>query len=102
MGRKCRLSPDAERDLDQVFEFVLLNDGIDAAAYVVAGIENACAKVARMPGIGHRREDYTTRDLRFYTIWSYYIVYKPDSDPLEIVRVVHSARDISAALAEDP
>lgn len=41
-------------------------------------------------------------DLRFYTIWSYYIVYKPDSDPLEIVRIIHSARDMTDALGEIP
>jgi plasmid stabilization system protein ParE len=51
-------------------------------------------KVARSPELGHGRPDLTSRPLRFWLVRPYLIVYEPDSRPLRIVRVVHSAQNI--------
>lgn len=88
------------QDILGILAYVRENGSEAAALHVETGLLKACRKLAAMPGIGHRREDYTAGDLRFYTIWSYYIVYRPDTDPLEIVRVIHAARDIAALIDE--
>lgn len=58
-------------------------------------------RITRMPGIGHRREDLTEEELRFWPVFDYLIVYRPGSSPLEIVRVLHGRRDVSVVLEGD-
>jgi len=38
---------------------------------------------------------------RIWTVFSYMIVYDPAKRPIEILTVVHSARDVSAILEDD-
>lgn len=100
MSRTYRLAPSASRDINAIFDYLLSTDGIDAAMHIYSGLERAFEKLGRMPGIGHRREQFTSSNLLFFNVWSYYVVYKPDSSPLEIVRIIHSARDIPTAMDE--
>lgn len=51
-----------------------------------------------MPAIGHLREDLTDEPLRFWPVRRYLIVYRSDSDPLEIVRVLSAYRDVKKLL----
>jgi plasmid stabilization system protein ParE len=51
-----------------------------------------------MPLSGHRREDLTDQPVRFWSVYSYVIVYDPDTQPLQIVRILHSARDVRCIL----
>jgi plasmid stabilization system protein ParE len=63
----------------------------------------ACALLAKRPGIGHRRRDLCTDTcVRFHTvrIW-YLIVYEIDTEPLRIVRILHGARDVAGELADE-
>ena len=48
--------------------------------------------------MGHTRDDLTSRPVRYWAVRSYMVVYKPDGRPLEIVRVVHGARDLPRLL----
>ena len=57
--------------------------------------------LARTPGMGHVREDLASTSLRFWPIYSYLIIYSPESKPLQIVRILHSARDVRRILEED-
>ncbi len=54
--------------------------------------------MARMPGMGHVREDLTDEALRVWTVRSYMIVYRPETHPLQIVRVLSGYRDVEAEL----
>jgi antitoxin ParD1/3/4/toxin ParE1/3/4 len=51
-------------------------------------------KLAEFPGIGHLREDVTDEPIRFWCVYSYLIAYRPHTKPLEILRIVHGARDL--------
>ncbi len=50
-----------------------------------------------MPGMGHKREDLTQRNVLFWRVRSYLVVYR-DSRPLRIVRVIHGKRDVRTLL----
>lgn len=52
--------------------------------------------------MGHVREDLVEVDsaLRFWPVYSYVIVYRAETDPLEVVRVLHGARDVRAILGD--
>ena len=58
-------------------------------------------KLANQPGIGHYRQDLTDEPFRFWSVGSYLIIYWTDTDPLEILRVMHSSRDIARLLQEE-
>lgn len=54
--------------------------------------------LAENPGIGHTREDLTDRPVKFWSVFSYLVIYNPASDPLEIISVVHGGRDVGQLL----
>jgi plasmid stabilization system protein ParE len=47
----------------------------------------------------YRLTEPAERDLLlFWPVWQYLIVYRADSNPLEIVRIVHGRRDVQGEL----
>lgn len=55
--------------------------------------------LARNPFLGHNREDLTSRkDLLFWPVYSYLIIYRPASKPVEIFRILHGVRNLKALL----
>ena len=59
-------------------------------------------KLAKSPGIGHWREGLADKRHRFLLVYSYLIVYRHETKPLEIVRVLHAARDVQSILGLSP
>ena len=101
MSRRFVLSAPASRDLDEILTYVLQQSGPRRARHVAEAFHEAFAKVAESPDLGHRREDLTVSPVLFFAVWSYLVVYKPETEPLEIVRVLHGARDVPTILDED-
>ena len=91
------LSARARSDLKQIWSSIA-DDNIDAADKVRNTIRSALEKLARTPFIGHTRKDVNSPDYRFYVVYSYLIVYRPETNPLEVVRIVHGARDLKRVL----
>jgi len=58
----------------------------------------ASGAVAKNPGIGHYRTDLADEPLRFWRIRNYLIIYRSEAKPIQIVRVLHGARDVQAIL----
>lgn len=75
--RGFSLSPQARQDLFDIWDYMAENS-IDAADCL--------------------REDLTDQPVRFWNVQSYPIIYRLDTDPLEIVRIVSGYRDVSALL----
>lgn len=48
--------------------------------------------------MGRSREDLTKSNVRFWSVQPFLVVYLPAARPLEIVRVLHGAREISRHL----
>jgi len=68
-----------------------------------AAVYSACAFLADGPLRGRIRQEITQLPLRFWTIQAfpnYIIVYEPQSDPLQIIRVLHGSRDLLTILGE--
>jgi len=93
------LSRPAAIDLYSIDDYISRGDP-RAAERVIAELEAAMNLISRMPGMGHvRPSSISTTGLRFFSVGSYLIVYLPDTKPLQIVRVLHHARDIQHELA---
>ena len=96
------LTPLAKADIFQIWSFIA-HDNEDAADRVERAIYDACAFVAEAPMRGHSRSDLTTRPLRFWTVTrypNYVIVYRPATNPLEVIAVVHGKRNIRRRLKD--
>ncbi|MGA2200450.1 MAG: type II toxin-antitoxin system RelE/ParE family toxin [Terriglobales bacterium] len=87
------LSPDALQDLQDIWDFVAL-DNADAADKLEDEFFNAFEKLARQPRMGHSRLDLTERDVRFWPTGSYLIVYRERHDALQVLAVLHGSRDV--------
>ena len=96
---RFQLTPAANADLADILAFVA-EDSLDAAEDLKSRLVAAIDALAGMPGLGHRRDDLTDRDLRFWPVESYLIVYRPDMMPLQIVRVLSGFRDLVEMLKE--
>jgi plasmid stabilization system protein ParE len=90
---RFHLSKAATRDLQQIIGYIRQRS-TTAAKRVKAELRSEMIKLVSMPHMGHKREDATATHLRFWSLYSYLIVYNPDSKPLEIVRILHGARDL--------
>ncbi len=68
-------------------------------------LESATLTLAKNPGVGHPREELADRRHFFFAVCSYLLVYRRETKPLQIVRVLHAARDVQAMLglpSEEP
>lgn len=91
------LTPSAKRDVEDIWAYIA-NDNIQAADRVVDGIETALIKLSKRPASGHWREDLAEKRYRFFLVYSYLIVYRHDVKPIQVIRVLHAARDVQGLL----
>jgi toxin ParE1/3/4 len=83
--------PQARLDLEEIWEFIR-GDNLDAADRLIAEILEAIDALVPFPGRGHRRQDLTSRPLRFILVREYLIAYAPEEKPLWVVAVMHGRR----------
>ena len=87
-------SEEAKIDLTEIWSFIA-EDNERAADQLEAEIYKACERLAKRPDIGHSRKDLTDKPALFFLVQTnYLIIYDPSSKPLEILRVLHGARDV--------
>ena len=94
---KFHITDEARDDLDDVWLYIA-QDTPDTADRVENEIVDSFYLLADQPYIGHKREDLTPRDVRFWSIYSYMIVYDANTQPISIVRVLSGYRDIASLL----
>jgi toxin ParE1/3/4 len=91
-----KLARRAVGDLREIWEFVA-DDSLTAADRLREEFFGPFRKLAEVPGMGHRREDLTHRDVLFWVLYSYLIIYR-SSRPLRVVRIIHAKRDVKKLL----
>jgi toxin ParE1/3/4 len=96
---RVRLSPQVRRDLKEIDEYIS-RDNPDAAARVISNIREKCEVLSQQPGIGRNRSDLLP-NLRSFPIGNYVIFYFPTGEGIEVIRVLHGARDIEQLFDED-
>jgi len=85
------LHPEAEDDLDAIWEDVAANNPA-AADRMIDQIEAAHERLVPFPYAGHRRPDLTSRQLRFTNAGNLPVAYAPDKTPLWVVAIMHGSR----------
>ena len=89
------LAKSAARDIREIYTYIAA-DRLQAASKVRKRIFTALQRIADHPGIGHTREDFTSRPVLFWPAGCYLIVYDPEARPVRIIRVLDGARDVTA------
>lgn len=97
----------AKRDLAEHFVFLGENASIDVARRFLQSANSSLQALAKMPEMGPSR---TFRDPRFAGVrmWPvrgferYLIFYRPIENGIELLRVLHGARDIARLFSGSP
>jgi toxin ParE1/3/4 len=82
----------AQQDLEGILDF-LDSQSTQAADRFAVKFEQSCELHAAHPQIGAGATEYAP-NLRHFTVWNYAIFYRPLEDGIELIRIIHGARDI--------
>jgi toxin ParE1/3/4 len=92
-----RVSPSAERDLDEIWFYVAKESGsIEIANRLIDSITDRFFLLTTFPFIGRSRDEDFGLGCRSFSVGEYVIVYEIDAENLLILRVAHGRRDIEA------
>ncbi|MBI1740292.1 MAG: type II toxin-antitoxin system RelE/ParE family toxin [Candidatus Koribacter versatilis] len=91
--------PRALEDLAEIWAYIADDNAVRADAFA-AFIDSKFHTLARQPSMGRARPELGV-DLRSFVVGRYVIFYLPLTDGIEIVRVIHGARDIEAVFQDD-
>ena len=89
-----RLSKSAEKDMRDVAVYIA-RDNRPAARIWAENIREKCRMLGEMRDLGVRRDDLR-EGLKTYPVGNYLILYKDMQNGVEIIRVMHGARDWQA------
>jgi plasmid stabilization system protein ParE len=95
-----QLTQNAISEIDAIWLYLLEKEGVETADRIVTELFKGFYTLAEIPNSGHRRADLTRKDVLFYRIFSYLVVYQPGSSPLQILGVLHTKRDIARILKQ--
>ena len=87
-----RISAQAKDDLDEIW-FYIAQDDSTAADRFIHFVVSRFPKLAAFPQIGRQRSELAARFISF-PVGRYVIFYRPMENGIEIVRVLHGARDL--------
>ncbi len=98
MNLEIRKKPQAERDIEECFVFIG-ESNLDIAVHFLVAVEETIEELTANPLIGNRRHFKNPRlkNLRRLLVKNfheYQIFYFVEPDAIEIVRVLHGARDL--------
>jgi toxin ParE1/3/4 len=101
MARVLR-TPLARRDLKGIGQYIARESGSRSIALRFLDRIAARAKTqAEQPKLGERRPDLGA-EVRCFPVGNYVVFYRPIGRGIELLRVLHGARDVPSAWREQP
>ncbi|WP_281990561.1 type II toxin-antitoxin system RelE/ParE family toxin [Aquimarina aggregata] len=93
MAKKYVLSPYADNDIEDIFDYGLLQFGYSQAVNYVEGFEEFFNMLANNPTIGKNRDEIK-KGLVSFPYGSHIIFYRAFDTHIRIVRVLYGGRDL--------
>jgi toxin ParE1/3/4 len=93
------IRPRALDDLSEIWAYIA-NDSTTSADKFVSMVDRKFRMLARDSGLGRPRPE-VGENIRSFVVGRYVVFYVRLSDGVEIVRVIHGARDVEAAWQGD-
>ncbi len=100
MKRRYVLAPEAALDLVQIWRYLKKQGSAAMANRVESVIRDKILFLVANPGAGHWRKNLTDAAVKFFPVYSYLIVYRPDWKPLQVVSILHGRRDVEEILKD--
>jgi toxin ParE1/3/4 len=91
--------PRAKTDLAEIWDYIADDSEARADAFIET-IDRKFRALAGRPDMGRVRDELET-GLRSFPVGRYVIFYRPIPEGVEIVRVLHGARDLDAIFHPD-
>ena len=87
-----RLTPAAQRDLSEIWDFTQKRWDVVQAEEYIAEIRDAIERVAKDPNRGRRCDDI--RDgYRRYVVGSHLVFFVEEEDAIDVIRILHQRMD---------
>ena len=90
-----RISAEAEADLDAIWLYIANDSPINADRFLERLVTTLTTTLSTLPLAGRSREEFEA-GLRSFTVESYIAFCRVRKDMVEIVRIIHGARDLGA------
>ena len=91
------LMPAAKEDLIEIRDYYSEKAGHHVARQMIVEFVAAFTFLAGTPGAGHLRQDLAEeRPILFWPMRDYLILYKPATNPLQILSIFRGSRDVPA------
>ena len=103
MRKRILVRPAAERDIEEQAEYLALHSGVAMALRFYRVMEESFQLLANRPKIGKLIEARSrllagTRWFPLKSFPKHLVFYRPVEDGIEIIRLLHGARDIESLL----
>jgi toxin ParE1/3/4 len=104
-SKPVRIRPRADAEIDALADYIA-DDSQDAAMRFLDAVQDAFTLLGEQPGVGSKRYAHLPRldGLRVWPVPGFerhLIFYIERADYVDVLRVLHGARDIPAALIDD-
>lgn len=97
---EVRLSPQAERDLEEILTDLDRKSTAAADRYAAAFDEKG-RTLARFPEMGRSRSEINPT-LRSTLVAPYVLFYRLEGDVVQVLRILHGRRDVRSIMKEEP
>ncbi|PYP84085.1 MAG: type II toxin-antitoxin system RelE/ParE family toxin [Blastocatellia bacterium AA13] len=94
--KRLSFTSQAEQDLVDIYDYIA-DDNPRAAILVMNQLEKRCKSLRLQPKVGRER-NYIAPGLRSITESHYVIFYRLMPDEIQVIRVLHGARDVERLL----
>jgi antitoxin ParD1/3/4/toxin ParE1/3/4 len=97
MSVRFVLAPQAALDLVEIWRYIKEQTSLTIADRVESAIRE---KIVFLAGTRcrSRSEGLTDEDVKFFPVYSYLIVYRPPTEPLQVAAILHGRRDVERIL----
>lgn len=94
----ARRSPLAKADLREIADLIA-RDNLNAALRLLDQVDTVCQRLAEFPGMDPQRDELQP-GLRSFPIGNYLLIYRAVPGGIELVRVLHGARNLDSIFGE--
>lgn len=89
---RCPFRPAAEEDLESIADYIA-EDNPSRAVTFVQELREKCRRLSEMPRSAPARPELGA-DIRSRPAGNYVVYYRPLSDGVEIIRILHARREV--------
>jgi plasmid stabilization system protein ParE len=93
MSALYEVTTEAQNDLFQIWRRISADSAV-LADRIDTEFHELFASLAAMPRQGHTRKDLTKQPVLFFPLYSFMVIYQPETRPIRIMAVLRGTRDV--------